>query len=259
MMPGACIAGAEEEIHGQRQHDLARRNCYGDLFSAEVSFHLHLLDAQSERLEMNSAEDNVEQAPSCQRQGCSVGLGLAPDATFSTQDVYGKPSAFIRALMEALPSDQKLTREQTLFMAKFAMACDQAYEDLQRAPHDRRPPTHILLLGQGGSGKTHVVQKLVFVAVEFIWPARSSSEPTLMVVAASNAQAKNISTAEHKARTLHNASCMRVQSYALKDMKPGNKQDALTCLWNKVVVLVVEEANAGTTLGAGTDEAPGGI
>ena len=27
----------------------------------------------------------------------------------------------------------------------------------------------------------------------------------------------------------------------LKDMKPGNKQDALARLWNKVVVLVIEE------------------
>ena len=91
-----------------------------------------------------------------------------------------------------------------------------------------------------------MVQKLVFVAVEFIWPAKSIGEPTLMVVAASNAQAKNISAVEHKARTLHNASCMRVQSYALPDMKPGNKQDMLACLWNKVVVLVFEEARVET-------------
>ena len=36
---------------------------------------------------------------------------------------------------------------------------------------------------------------------------------------------------------------MRVQSYAMKDMKPGNKQDALTRLWRNVVVLVVEEVS----------------
>ena len=45
IMPGACIAGAEDEIRGQRQHDLARRSSYGDLLRAEVSLHLHLLDA----------------------------------------------------------------------------------------------------------------------------------------------------------------------------------------------------------------------
>ena len=79
------------------------------------------------------------------------------------------------------------------------------------------------------------------MAVAFIWPAANALELTLMVVAASNAQAKNISTADHRARTIHNASCMRVQSYALKDMKPGSKQDALERLWSNVVVLVIEE------------------
>ena len=135
------------------------------------------------------------------------------------------------------------------------MACDQAYEDMRKPPEQRRAPVHILLLGQGGGGKTHVVQRLVFEAVAFIWPAANALEPTLMVVAASNAQAKNISTADHKARTIHNASCMRVQSYAIKDMKPGSKQDALAKLWSNVVVLVMEEVlrrnEHGATLGTG--------
>ena len=58
-----------------------------------------------------------------------------------------------------------------------------------------------------GMGKTHMVQN-IDLAVEFIWPPVSKAEPTLAVVASSNAQAKNISTTNVKARTLHSASGM---------------------------------------------------
>ena len=56
------------------------------------------------------------------------------------------------------------------FILKFADCCDQMWEDAKKPPRDRKVH-HILLLGQGGSGKTHVVQSLVFKAVAFIWPA----------------------------------------------------------------------------------------
>ena len=72
-------------------------------------------------------------------------------------------------------------------------------------------------------------------------PHVSLEEPTLMVVAASNAQAKNISTAEVKARTLHNASGMRVQKLINPLMCHGKEQAQLTRLWGQVRVLVVEE------------------
>ena len=62
-----------------------------------------------------------------------------------------------------------------------------------------------------------------------------------MVVATSNAQAKNISTAAVKARTLHNASGMRVQQLINVKMRPGHQQAHLTRLWNSVRVLVIEE------------------
>ena len=101
----------------------------------------------------------------------------------------------------------------------------------------------MLLLGQGGSGKTFVVQQLVFQVVDYLWPEASADEPSLTVVASSNAQAKNISTAAVKARTIHNASGMRVQKLVNERMRPGNKQASLTRLWNRVRVLVVEEVS----------------
>ena len=140
--------------------------------------------------------------------------------------LYAKPSAFIRTLIAELPEKEKLTRRQTLFMVKFVEACDEAWEDEAKMPQDRRIH-HMLLLGAGGTGKTHVVQKLIFKAVEYIWPNESPDSPSMLVVASSNAQAKNISTAEWKARTLHNASCMRVQKMINPKMRPGDKTATL--------------------------------
>ena len=56
----------------------------------------------------------------------------------------------------------------------------------------------------------HVVQKLVIVAVSFVRPSPKPDEPMLVVVAGSNAQAKNISMTTVKARTIHNAAALRV-------------------------------------------------
>ena len=121
-----------------------------------------------------------------------------------------------------MPEDQRLTRDQTLFVAKFAKACDEAWEDdVQKKPWSERKVTHLLLLGQGGSGKTHVVQKIVFPVVEYLWPSPAPDRASMMVVAFSNAQAKNISTETVKARTLHNACAMRVQKYINAKPRPG--------------------------------------
>ena len=75
-----------------------------------------------------------------------------------------------------------------------------------------------------------MVQKLVFQIVELLWPGESRAEPSLMVVASSNAQAKNISTVGVKARTIHNACGMRVQQLINEKMRPGNKLQSLTKL-----------------------------
>ena len=88
------------------------------------------------------------------------------NAGFASQSVYARPSAYIASLIQTLPAAESLTKDQTLFMARFAEACDAAWEDEKRAPHERHTH-HILLLGAGGSGKTHVVQRLVFKVVSF--------------------------------------------------------------------------------------------
>ena len=212
------------------------RERYASIAAADVDDLVGLLQLQTSRLDPNhdDAELDVDSVPAVQDAATSS----APEAaTFSTQDVYRTPSAYIAALVADLPAKERLTRDQSLFMARFAQCCDAAWEDEGKPPSERRVH-HILLLGQGGSGKTHVVQRLVFKAVLFIWP--SDAGQTLMVVAASNAQAKNISTAETKARTIHNASGMRVQKLTNDMMRPGKKQASLTKTWDHVRVLVIE-------------------
>ena len=86
-----------------------------------------------------------------------------------------------------------------------------------------------------------MVQNLVFKAVEYIWPNESADSPSMLVVAFSNAQAKNISITEWKARTLHNAACMRIQEMVNTNMRPGVNVSSLERLWRSVRVLVIEE------------------
>jgi hypothetical protein len=218
------------------------RSKYNELHRAAETDHIELVHLQAERLvvSLDDAEPDVNHGgdDALPRQP----QNMAPEGSFAEQLVFKTPSAYVRHLVEQLPPEKRLTYDQILFMVRFAACCDEAWEDEKKPPAQRRV-CHMLLLGAGGSGKTYVVQSLVFRAVRFIWPPRSEAEPTLMVVAASNAQAKNISTCDVKARTMHNAAAMRVQKLTNDRMRPGNKQNVLTRVWNEVRVLIIEEVS----------------
>ncbi|HIE68667.1 MAG TPA: hypothetical protein EYP98_00100, partial [Planctomycetes bacterium] len=203
---------------------------------------LRLAELQAERLTVNPREDDMDLEGDEEDGAPPAAASAAPPASFANQDVYATPGAYIRSVVDALPAEEKLTWDQTLFVARFARSCDEAWEDEAKPPEQRRVH-HILLLGQGGSGKTHVVQNIVFQVTRFLWPPGSLEEPTLMVVASSNAQAKNISTETVKARTIHNATGMRVQRLVNPLMRPGNKLNHLKRLWGNVRVLIVEEVS----------------
>ena len=245
MKPGAVDAGASPL--GDAESARHWRAGYAGLAGATEDKHLELIGIQVERMEVSHDDAELDvggaETDKQQERGSDELLeGPARPASFSDQDVYKTPSAYISHLIASLPLEERLTRDQTLFMVRFAACCDDAWEDEKKPPADRKVH-HVLLLGAGGSGKTHVVQKLVFKAVQFIWPAASKSEPTLMVVASSNAQAKNISTQEVKARTIHNAGGVRVQGFKNELLRPGQKQNILTKVWNCVRVLVIEEVS----------------
>ena len=168
-----------------------------------------------EAMEVNAAEDSTDM-PVQPKVRLTGKQAPPPVASFAAEKKYKKPSDFIRVLLKQLPKAERLNRRQSLFMVKFAKACDEAWADEQSEAEGGKPPKdrrvhHFLLLGAGGTGKTHVVQKVIFEAVAYIWPNESEGSPSMLVVASSNEQAKNISTARWRARTLHNAAGMRVQ------------------------------------------------
>ena len=224
----------------RRAHGAVERKDYQDLANADLATKLRLKRAQHDALEVNAEEDHIEEVAQPTRR--LRGKQPAAASSFLKEGLYETPGAFIRHLISELPADKRLTREQECFMVVFAKACDEAWEDEKLPPKQRRVHD-IHLLGAGGTGKTHVVQNLVFKAVEYIWPDENADSPSMMVVASSNAQAKNISTAKVKARTLHNAAGMRVQEMTNPKMRPGDKAKSLEQRWRNVMVLIIEEVS----------------
>ena len=66
-------------------------------------------------------------------------------------------------MIQALPANRRLNEDQEIFMMRFAEVLDVVYEqEVAEQPPDKRHVYHMLLLGQGGSGKTHIVQNIIF-------------------------------------------------------------------------------------------------
>ena len=116
------------------------RNGYEGLADAPVHEKQELKKAQEAALETNAEEDNIEQKKPPRRLRGKQGV----TASFAKDGLYERPSAFIRHLMAALPNKERLTRRQTLFMVKLAQACDEAWEDGDRPPQDRREAGRLL-------------------------------------------------------------------------------------------------------------------
>ncbi|CAE7278381.1 PIF7, partial [Symbiodinium sp. CCMP2592] len=215
---------------------------YKALFTALSS----LEDDRSEKLEslreQKPNEEEAEDADDSHLKRLRAWLPRLPRdcVRFADQTVYGKPSELLADMMLALPANEKLNEDQELFMWRFGDVLNTVYDEEQRlAPH-KRGVYHMLLLGQSGSGKTHVVQNLIFPVVLFIWPPEDGSE-TLRVVAAKNSQAKNISTSSVRATTVHAAACMRVQNLSNGNLTAGSKEKALRTMWQSCRVLILEE------------------
>ena len=83
-----------------------------------------LVRNHASKTEVNAEEDNIELGIAAAPRTAGPLPNLLPDATFATQMVYEFPSQFIRDLVAAFPPEEKLTRDQVLFVAEFAHACD---------------------------------------------------------------------------------------------------------------------------------------
>ena len=121
---------------------------------------------------------------------------------------------------------RRLKRDQVLFVAQFAYACNAVWDDEQNdVPMRRRQRFNMLLMGQGGSGKTAVVQEIVLPAMDFLFPPdpTDGGSPTL-IVCAKWSQAENISTDTHKAVSCHRAALMGIGSHRNSAMLPRDRK-----------------------------------
>jgi hypothetical protein len=136
-----------------------------------------------------------------------------------------------------------------LFLAQFADACNAVWDDEQKvvegalAMKDRRC-FNMLLIGQGGSGKTALIQEVVLPAMDFLFPPEDDKAyASTLIVCAKWSQAENISTATHKAISCHRAGLVGIQKFRNGLMLPGDKRPALVRRWDPVRCFVIEETS----------------
>jgi len=177
------------------------------------------------------------------------------EAYFVPGDRWRRPSDYIAHLCREFEEGnttpagkkkkkKKLSRDQVLFLTGFADACNQVWEDERDdVPMSKRRCFSFLLMGQGGSGKTAIVQEIVLPAVDFLFPPEVPGASSSIIVCSSWAQAQTISTLDHKAVSCHNATMMRVQSYRNTHMLPGQNKAALERKLCPKRLLVIEEVS----------------
>ena len=182
-------------------------------------------------------------------------VNLEPKAYFVPDGPWQRPSDYIVHMAKefeagntTLPGKKKkkkqLTRDQVVFLIGFADACNTVWQqECDNIPMEDRKEYTFLLMGQGGSGKTAIVQEILLPAIDFIFPPEQPDGSSSLIVCSSWAQAQNISTDVFKAVSCHNATCMRVQSYRNKEMLPEGKQAVLEAKLNPIRALIIEEVS----------------
>ena len=214
---------------------------------------------ESERLATDAdappSADEAQPAPA--PDGCPPDpVAREPIARFAPSDQWRRPHDYVAHLAhkfeEGAPdaatgekTRRPLKRDQVLFIAQFAAACDAVWDDEQNgvAMRDRKR-FNMLLMGQGGSGKTAVVQEVVLPAIDFLFPPTEDGDgSSTLIVCAKWSQAENISTATHKAVSCHRAALMGIGSHRNHAMLPRERKAALERARADSRLLVIEEVS----------------
>ena len=87
-------------------------------------------------------------------------------------------------------------------ISHFSFRAIQAYYTLRRSPKDRRSPTRILLLGHGGSGKTHVAQHVLALHTELEAQKRGSLHLNISILPSASSAIVNAGPEGGDAATL---------------------------------------------------------
>ena len=137
-----------------------------------------------------------------------------------------------------------LKPDQGKFVAFFAYVCNIVWAELRKVEEGEMRIEDItcfdiLLMGQGGSGKTAVVQDIVLPCLDFLFGSDATS-----IVCQKWSQAENISTNAHQAVTCHNAACVRPPPpYRNCLLLPTNCKDKLRRTWEERRCLIIEEVS----------------
>ena len=180
-------------------------------------------------------------------------------AFFQPDGGIQKPSEFIKTLMQKFEDEKidertgqrltrRLTTDQVLFLAQFAKACDVVWEEEYQVRFHNKKRKHcrcfnMLLTGEGGTGKTAIIQEIVLPATDFIFDVSDPDARPALIVCAKWSQADNISTLTHKAVSCHRAGMIGVQKYTVDKMKTKGKTTALKRMWAERRVLILEEVS----------------
>ena len=186
--------------------------------------------------ENESESDGDEDAPA--GETCRS-AAVDPHATWVEPDPGELlPSEYLSALLRSVPKRMLPTTEQLQFLALFGKRLDDAVrEEHEGMPWHQRSQHCMLLLGQGGCGKTFLVQHYIARVVKYAF----RTPDALRLIAFSNAQAANLSSAEFPAYTMHRACRMPVQKLKNSLMDPKDKLQELQHFWGPARVLILEE------------------
>ena len=147
-------------------------------------------DAESEHIDQ---EDDVDESGGKQSK-----ISQSSRAYMYVEELSHalRPSHFIELLVDRLSQRDGARQPVTLhpmqkrFVQDFAECLDVAWkEDQEGIPWRERALFRLILIGEGGSGKSFVVQQIVVPALMWAFPALRNGCDRFLVVAHSNAQA----------------------------------------------------------------------
>ena len=144
---------------------------------------------------------------------------------------------------------RQLKRDQVYFLAKIAQACDTVWAQERRVENDknfRRSQCkcfQFLLMGEGGTGKSAIIQEIVLPATDYVFRVWSPERRPALVVCPKWSQCANISTRKHAAVSCHRAGAIGLQAYTSNVMKVGKSQEVLNQMWAERRVLIIENVS----------------
>ena len=260
MQHGALPAPAEQTRAEKRREDLRHR------ILAPYEGLAHLDDLLADVIEKQRSSFGSKDSPATEQES---DLDAPPDpdlpaprasveddaaARFAPSDSCRLPSDYVASMAKRFEEEwinprsgkkeqRRLKRDQALFVAQFAQVCNTVWDEDRKVEEGemdvkKRTCFNILLMGQGGSGKTAVVQEIVLKTLDKVFGCDAT-----LIVCAKWSQAENISTDIHKAVTCHRAASIGIQSYRNANLLPGDNKQALERTWENKRCLILEEVS----------------